>query len=505
MLSLRASPIGPIRLSTLLGATLAIALISTEAVAADAPRADWSALRVQDVIRAALHQGASALSQGLDLRVQAAQAGLSQREFLPQNTLTMQADRSRATGSGDADSSSRTGSATLAATLKLRNGASVLASVGKSVAQNSIDASSDTHVTTRSVTFTQPLFRGAGVIVATANERLAEIGLSIAKTNFVQSMSDIVLDCVTAYFAVDQARRSTELAQAALERATELHAINQSLFAAGRIARTALLQNDADDAAAELALAQARHAEKLAKRRLVSLMGMNTPDPESVTVSPAESVNMYLDPAVPGEQAAVQRGLAQRADVRIAQDNLTSAQLAFTLSRDSLRDQLDVYTRVDHQSANSTSRNSGTSQAVGVTYVVTLDKSTARVAADAAHVAVTKAELALAEAQRNASAEIQDAVRSLAFAIEQQRLAQRSAELTTRRLADETEKARVGRSSATDLSFAQDSLRQADAQALQAQYAVLLAQLEVQRVTGTVLEAWHSGGLVDGMLASAMN
>lgn len=513
------SAMWPSKLSRLLCATLAIAFGSCTAVAAATQEPNWSALRVEDVIRAALHQGASALSQGMDLRVQAAQAALARREFLPQGTLTTQAERSRTTGGGDVDTSARTGSMGLATTLKLRNGASVSASVARSLMQSSIDpsssassssssfstgVSSSTHQTTRSLTLTQPLFRGAGVAVATANERLAEIGFSSAQTNFVQSMSAIVLDCVTAYFAVDQAHQSVDLAQASLERAAQLHRINESLFAAGRIAQTALLQNDADDAAAELALAQAQHAEKLAKRRLVSLMGMHTPDPDSVPVNTAESFTSYLNPVVPDEQATVQRGLAQRADIRIAQDNVASAQLSRTLARDNLRDQLDVYTRVDNQSVKSVDRSSGTSQAVGVTYVITLDKSSARVAADAAQVAVTKAELALTEAQRNATAEIRDAVRSLAFAIEQQRLAQRSADLTAKRLANETEKARLGRSSATDLSFAQDSLRQANAQALQAQYAVLQAQLEVQRVTGTVLEAWHSAGLVDSLRSSAV-
>ena len=502
------------KLAVALCAALAIAIGDCHAAAADAQQPDWSALRVQDVVRAALQQGASALSQGMDLRVQAAQATLPRRDFLPQSTLTMQAERSRATGGGS-DGGSRTGGATLATLLKLRNGASVSVSVARTRTQNSLDAagggsatstgvSAKTRATTQSLTFTQPLLRGAGVAVATANERLAEIGFSVARKSFVQSMSDIVLDCITAYFAVDQAHRSTELAQASLDRAAQLHAINDSLFAAGRIARTALLQNDADDAAAQLALAQARHAERLAKRRLVSLMGMNTPDPDTVPVSPAESFSAYLDPVIPDEQATVQRGLAQRADVRIAQDNIDSAQLSLTVSRDSLRDQLDVYARVDNQSVNTVDRSSGMSQAVGVTYVLTLDKTSARVAASAAQVAVTKAELALAEAQRNATAEIRDAVRSLVFAIEQQRLAQRSADLTARRLADETEKARVGRSSATDLSFAQDSLRQANAQALQAQYAVLLAQLDVQRVTGTVLEAWHSTEIVDALLASSV-
>jgi outer membrane protein TolC len=511
------STIRPNNLSSLLCTTLVIALGSCPAVAADAPQPDWSALRVQDVVRAALHQGASALSQGMDLRVQAAQAALARREFLPQGTVTAQAERSRSTSSGEADSGSRTGSMGLESTLKLRTGASVSASVARSSLLKSIDGSgidssvtssagvsATTLQTTRSVTFTQPLFRGAGVAVATANERLAEIGFSSTQKNFVQSMSAIVLDCVTAYFAVDQAHRSVELAQASLERAAQLHAINESLFAAGHIARTALLQNDADDAAAELALAQARHAEQVAKRRLVSLMGMQTPDPDSVPVNTAESFTSYLNPVIPDEQTTVQRGLAQRADVRIAQDNVSSAQLSRISARDNLRDQLNVYARVDNQSVKTLERSSGTSQAVGVTYAITLDKSSARVAADAAGVAVRKAELALTEAQRNASAEIRDAVRSLSFAIEQQRLAQRSAELTAKRLDNETEKARLGRSSATDLSVAQDSLRQANAQALQAQYAVLQAQLEVQRVTGTVLEAWQSAGLVDALLASAV-
>lgn len=58
------------------------------------------------------------------------------------------------------------------------------------------------------------------------------------------------------------------------------------------------------------------------------------------------------------------------------------------------------------------------------------------------------------------------------------------------RLEDEVEKARAGRSSATELTQAQDSLRDARSQEVQARYAIFTTQLDLQRVTGTFLERW---------------
>lgn len=92
--------------------------------------------------------------------------------------------------------------------------------------------------------------------------------------------------------------------------------------------------------------------------------------------------------------------------------------------------------------------------------------------------------------ERNAISETRDALKAIDFAQAQYRLSQRTAELAARRLEDEIEKTRAGRSSATELTQAQDSLRDARSQEVQARYAIFTAQLDLQRVTGTLLERW---------------
>ena len=141
----------------------------------------------------------------------------------------------------------------------------------------------------------------------------------------------------------------------------------------------------------------------------------------------------------------------------------------------------------------------GSSCAVGVIFSVVLDKSSLRTAVDAAQVTLAKAELALAETERDAVSQTRDAIKAIDFAQVQLRLAQRTAELAAQRLDDEVEKARAGRSSATDLTQAQDSLRDARSQEVQARYAVFIARLALQRATGTVLEQWGVAAQAPGL------
>lgn len=458
--------------------------LASAAHAAAEPAGPPATLGIREAIEAVLARSVAAQNARWDLGLQLRQAALARREFLPQGTLSGQAERARDTDSANAS---------LNSTWKLRSGAVLSAALGRSVVRSPAlpDAQRQTSAaTTQSLGLTQPLLRGAGFEVATVSERQAELSAADARRGFTQTISDLVFDTVSAYFALEQARRTVDLARETIARLAKTRAVNDALLAAGRIARTALLQNEVDEAQAAFSLAQAEQAETVARRTLLRLVDRESPDPDRTRVVLGDSFARYADGAVPSEAQAVAATLEQRADVRSARSAVVSARLALVGARDALRDQLDVYAKLDRQRSTGLAATQSSNPAVGVMFSVVLDKASLRTAVDAAQVTLTKAELALAEAERDAVSQTRDAIKAIDFAQTQLRLAQRTAELAAQRLDDEIEKARAGRSSATDLTQAQDSLRDARSQEVQARYAVFTARLDLQRATGTVLEQW---------------
>jgi outer membrane protein TolC len=131
-----------------------------------------------------------------------------------------------------------------------------------------------------------------------------------------------------------------------------------------------------------------------------------------------------------------------------------------------------------------------------------LDKASQQAAVDASNASLTKAELTLAETERNAIAQTRDALKAIDFARAQYLLSTRTATLAVERLDAEVEKARAGRSSVIELTQAQDSLRDARSQELQARYAMFTSRLDLQRLTGTLLESWGVAERAAAMLPS---
>jgi outer membrane protein TolC len=431
----------------------------------------------------------------MDLGDQLKLAAGARREFLPQVLLSAQSER---TGEGSSSSSE------LQTTWRFRTGASLSASVGRSVMRGPVQPATSgrtDRITTQSLELSQPLLRGSGVEAATIGERQADLAASSARRDFAEALANLVFDTVNAYFALEQARRNLDLAHETISRLGKMRAVNEALLAAGRIPRTTLSQNDLDAAQAKLALARAEQVEMVAKRTLLRLTADNLHDTDAAQIILRDSFAGHAAAAVPSEREAIAMALNRRGDVGRARDSVASARLRLASARDAARDQLDVYTKLDRQRSALPAAET-TVSTVGLRFSIALDKTSWRDAVAAASLGLDKAELLLSEVERTVSAETRDALKAIDFAKAQQWLAQRTAELAERHLDDEVERTRAGRSSAIELAQAQDALRDARAQETQARYGVFTAQLDLQRATGTILERWGAAGQVETMQMS---
>lgn len=486
----------------------AIAGAARDPQPAMAPAAAPALLRlsIDEALQGALTRAVAIQTQQLDVQQQQAQTEQAGHEFLPQTVLSSQLERDSASSTGLPDARGTLASGNLISTWKLRSGTQLSFSEGRqfkrqgeaALAQGLAETSGSR---ASSLALTQPLLRGSGSDVVLLNERRAELALERARTGFLQTRRDVVLGGVMAYFGLEQAQQNVALAQAALKRAAESRSINADLLAAGRISRIALLQSDADVAQAELALMQVRQAEHVARRQLLRLIGRHDLDADSTQVTLTDSFADYLPAHTAGEQAVLRDALAKRVDLELAAADVKEGRFGVIAADDGMRNQLDLSLRRDRAGDTASGVPMRRSNlAVGLSYSIPLDKSASRLAAGAARVALRKAELSRADLERTARAEVSDALKNIDFAVVQHRMAQRNAELARQRMEAEVEKARAGRSSATDLSLAQDMLNQALHQEVQARFAIFTAQLELQRVSGTVLEQWHVDALAPGSL-----
>ncbi|WP_369952137.1 TolC family protein [Ralstonia syzygii] len=467
-------------------------------------------LSLQEALQGALTRAVIVQTQQLDLQQQQEQTAQARHEFLPQTVLSSQLERNSASSTGTVATRGTATSGNLVSRWKLRSGTQLSLSEGRLYNRFGQSAPADSFVSgaslntssrVTSVSLSQPLLRGSGSDVVLLNERRAALALESARKSFLQTQRDVVLSGVLAYFALEQAKQNVTLAQAALQRAGETRSINEALLAAGRIARIALLQSDADVAQAELALTQSRQAESVARRQLLRVIGRYDLDADRTDITLTDSFVAYLPPPTQSEGPIMRDALARRVDLQLAQDAVTASQFSVIATQDGMRNQLDLYARLDRSGGNAAgTATRQINRAVSLSFSMPLDKSESRLALGAARVALKKAELLLADMERTARAEVSDALKNIDFAFLQHRMAQRTAELARQRLAGEIEKARAGRSSATDLSLAQDTLNQALSQEVQARFAIFTAQLELQRVSGTVLEQWHVEAFVQETL-----
>ena len=461
-------------------------------------------LSLQEALQGALTRAVAIEAGQLDVGQQQARTEQAGHEFLPQTVVSSQLERNSASAGGAAAARGTTLSANLASTWKLRSGTQLSVTEGRQYGRDGrrapvdgVDPAVNPDASSRagSLSLTQPLLRGAGRDVVLLNERRAGLALEGARDGFLQTQRDVVLAGVAAYFGLEQAQQNVTLARAALKRAGETKAINEELLAAGRISRIALLQSDADTAQAELALMQARQGEDVARRQLLRAIGRYDLDADRTDVTLTDTFAADLPPETRSEDAVLREALARRVDLALASAAVKEGRLGMTEADDALRNQLDLYVRRDRSGWNGAGAATRSGNlAVGLSFSIALDKSAGRLAAGAARVALRKAELSQLDLERTARTEVGDALKNIDFAFAQHRLAQRTAGLARQRLDAEVEKTRAGRSSATDLSLAQDALNQALSQELQARFAIFSARLELQRVSGTALEQWLAPG-----------
>lgn len=337
-----------------------------------------------------------------------------------------------------------------------------------------------------SISVIQPLLRGAGKDIATAPVRLARLNEQVNRLSLKQTVMQTVTKIITAYHALLQAQEQENIARESLARTRQLVDVNRALILAGRMAEFEIVQTEADVAAQELALEDARNQRDIARLALLQLLALdlNTPVVASDSLK-ARRIDVDAEQALQQAEALQPGWLTQLIARDTAGINLAVA------SNNRLWDVSVIggasQTR-DRSDRAGTAKNWDTY--VGIQVDIPLGDMSAHQDEVQAQVNVHTQALLLQETHQQLERNVIDAVRNIGAHWRQYEIAVRVYDLSRRKLDIEREKLAAGRSSNFQVLSFENDLRNAESSRLSTLINYLNAQAELDETLGTTLTSW---------------
>lgn len=442
-------------------------------------------LSLAQAVHMSLEQNRAIKSSELDRTLQRIDLQLAENEQLPKLGVSSQWSRSFSNGS-------ITQTAELKATpsLKMITGTSIDAVVSKPVLSSD---SAATRAVTFAINVVQPLLKGNASVAGLALQS-ARLNQSIAQMQHDLLIENTIASVVLAYYAAVQADVQIELARQGVQRNLDVKKINQSLFDAGRLAQVELLQADVDIAQNELALRQAINNAEQAKRALLHLLGSAG---EAIAVDALLlSDKVPEDDEYPSVEQAIKLANELRQDVQVARLSQKIASFGIRQADNNLLPQLDlVLGRTSASSAGTTVATSAAAYTVGLNFSTNWDRSTEYAQQSRAKAAATKAQWALEDLEQAITTDVKAAVLNLEFTRTKLSLGRQVLDIARRRLANEIDKFRAGRTSSFQLSSVQDAFKSAETAVGEATLEKLRMRLELHKIIGQVRQVWASAKL----------
>jgi outer membrane protein len=340
----------------------------------------------------------------------------------------------------------------------------------------------------------QPLLQGAGIDIATASVRQAEINEVNNVLNLKSTVSSTVNQIIQAYRAYAQALQQVTIAQNAVQSAKDLLNVNQQLIASGRMAREDLVQSQASVAQNELALVQAQNNADSARLALLVLLSL---DPHSSIATTDDSIAVQR--VTINVDRATEIAFANRPDYLQALNSVASDAIGLQVAKNARLWNLSVSATVGRNAAGLSlpptldtlpGPNAKTTGTVGLSLSFPINDPTPEQGEVQAQVALDQAKLAVESTKQQVAQQVHDAVTSIDLGWQQLVLARQSRELSQRQLDVERIKLRAGRSSNFEVVTFQNQLVVSQSAELTAIIGYLNALSNLDLQLGTTLDTW---------------
>jgi outer membrane protein len=347
-----------------LTATLTISAICLSSVVGQQPQQLQVDLSLEDAIRLSHDNGSQVAQASLQAMISKGAITAAGGDFDPVFFSSLSYDLNESAASGFfteyGNSISRSYSAAQGIRSNLRSGGNIEFRLNEGYDNESFldDTQSNTSM---SLSFTQPLLRGAFSLVATANERKAYIAHDSDLLSITQASIDSVQTVVDAYWNLSFALADLEVKKQSLVLAENLRDITIAKYDVGAVAKVEVTQTRADIASRQDAVLIAQNsvdANHDALRRLISAFDNQDDwqiDFNLISASPpaAAVANDWKD--------LWNNALENRGDIQKLQLDVDSAQIDFDVAQSDMNPKLDfsatgTYSAQDYQVGSSLDR-----------------------------------------------------------------------------------------------------------------------------------------------------
>ncbi len=343
------------------------------------------------------------------------------------------------------------------------------------------------------LTFTQPLLRGAGVAVSTASVKTARLQEEISLLALKATVTDVITAIVQSYHRHIRAERRADIAAGSLDRARELLKVDEALIEAGRMAERDIVQTQADIARRELNLISAEDGLEASRLALIDILDIDGGTRLRLT----ERLEEAPEPVPVDETDGIEMALLNRPDYLQALLGVTNAETQVMVARNERLWDLSLQLSASASHADGTIGGalSGLDRDdYGVTFALEVPNGAAQDVADLAHVnavaALRQARTNLDEIRQRVDIEVSNAVRAVALSARQVSLAQTARHLAEQKSEIEREKLLLGLSTNFQLVAFENDLVAAQNQELEAIVSYHDATTVLDRTLGVTLESW---------------
>lgn len=455
------------------------------------PNKDEQALSLQDTVALVLRHNRSIESNYLQRVSDRYGLRVAQDEFVPDLTLSgSAATQTQFDRSTRRHLRSNTYSLTPVAVLRIKTGGSFVASWDNQFVN--VERDNDTVTSTFTLSFVQPLLKGGGIAVATANQKIAERNEVVSILGLKSTLMSTVTLAIQNYRALLQTQQQLEITRRSYERALSLVDINKALIEAGRMAQVEQVQAQADVARRELDVRTAEIALKRARLNLLRVLDIGqdlvfVPQTEKNLPVPPKNLNELLDLA-----------FEHRPDYLSNLLQIENARSRLLVARNNRLWSLDFTSAYSSSGSDEffgeatedlTQYREGNVNA-GIAVNIPIGDLTLRQGVVNAQVGLEQTRLAHDELTDEIRITVEDVLRDVEVQYAQVEIAERSRELAAQAVEIEREKLRAGRSSNFQLVSLQDSLVSAESAALNARISYLNSLTRLDAELGTTLKSW---------------
>ena len=343
------------------------------------------------------------------------------------------------------------------------------------------------------LTFTQPLLRGAGEAVSTAPVETARLQEEISLLALRATVADVIAAIVQSYHSYIRAERRVDIAVSSLNRARELLRVAEVLIEAGRMAERDIVQTQADIARRELALVFARDRLEASRLALIDILDIDGGTRLRLT----DRLEEAPEPAAMDEAGGIETALLNRPDYLQALLGVRNAETQVAVAENERLWDLSVQLSAG---ASHTDRTIGGALSrldrndYGVMFKLDVPIGAATDIAELAHVnavtALRRARNNLDEMRQRVDIEVRNAVRAVGSSFRQVSLAQTARRLAEQKSEIEREKLRLGLSTNFQLVAFENDLVAAQNEELEAIVSYHDAATALNRTLGTTLQSW---------------